>query len=115
MGISPTGPHLGRDPDRLHQFLARGTITKGCFRVAVDAIGALRYMRNRNRDELLGLCRQSSAGKDLPANLNAWKAFSVSGVSARRFWESSGEEDGEYKGLVIMGLRRGSVLPAPES
>ena len=46
--------------------------------------------------------------------LNAWKAFSVSGVSARRFWESSGEERGGYKGLVIMGLHGGSVLPAPE-
>lgn len=67
MGISPSGPHLGGDPNRLHQLLARGPITKGGFRVPVDAIRALRYMRYRNGNELLGLCRQSSAGKDLPA------------------------------------------------
>ncbi len=32
-----------------------------------DAIGALRHMRDRNSDQLLGLHRQSSAGKDLLA------------------------------------------------
>ncbi len=67
MGISSPGSHLGRDPYRLHQFMARGAITKCCFRVPVDAVGALRYMRDRNGNELLGLGRQSSAGTDLPA------------------------------------------------
>lgn len=69
MGISRPGPHLGRDPNRLHQFLARGAMTKGCFRVPADTIGALGNMRHRDGNQLLGLDRQSSAGKDLTAKL----------------------------------------------
>jgi hypothetical protein len=44
--------------------------------------------------------------------LNSWKAFSVSGARARRFWAKSLEADGGYNGLVIIGLHSGSVLPA---
>ena len=103
-GHKPLRPaSRGGDPNRLHQLLARGPITKGGFRVPVDAIRALRYMRYRNGNELLGLCRQSSAGKDLPAK--RLKGFFVSGTRARRSWESSGEADG-YKGPVIMSLQQ---------
>ena len=69
MGISRPGPHLGRDPNRFHQFLARSSMTKGCFRMPADAIGALGNMGHRNGNELLGLGRQSSVRKDLAAKL----------------------------------------------
>ena len=64
MRISASRPHLGGNPDRLHQFLARGTLAECRLRVSSDAIRALRNMCHRNRDQLLGLCRQRAVGED---------------------------------------------------
>ena len=45
MGVGAAGAHLGRDPDGFHQLLARGARMQGWLSVALDAIGALRDVR----------------------------------------------------------------------
>ena len=67
MGIGAAGAHLGRDPDRFHQLLARGARTQGRLGVALNAIGALRDMRDGDRDELLCLARKGAVREYLLA------------------------------------------------
>ena len=55
-GIGAAGAHLGRDPDRFHQLLARGARTQGRLGMDLDVIGALRDVRDGDRDELLLSC-----------------------------------------------------------
>src|SRR5579883_3375838 len=62
-----SGPHLRTHPDGLHDFLLSCSPGKSAFGVRADAIGALGYMSDCNRDEVLRLGRQGSVGKDLPA------------------------------------------------
>ena len=67
MCIGAAGSHLGGDPDRLHDLLSRGALAKRRFRVAADAIGALRHMRDSDCNQLLGLGRQRPISEDLTA------------------------------------------------
>ncbi len=67
MGVSAAGPHLRRHPDRFHQFFAGCSMPERCLRMAPDAVGALRYMRNRDGNQLLGLRRQRTIGENLLA------------------------------------------------
>jgi hypothetical protein len=90
-------PHLGRDPDGLHQFLACRAVAECGLGVPLDAIRALRHVRHGNRDQLLGLRRQRAVGEYLAAER---LAFSVSGVRARRFSANS-RDDGGYRVSVI--------------
>ena len=64
--VGASRPHLRRNPDCLHQLLARGVVTECRFRVSSDAIGALRNVCYRNSDQLLGLRRKRAVSKDLP-------------------------------------------------
>lgn len=54
MGKGSAGAHLGRDPDRLHDFVAAGAFAAGQLHVALNAPGALGDMRDCNGDQLLG-------------------------------------------------------------
>src|SRR5437773_2396821 len=63
MRVGSAGPHLGRHPNRFHEFLFGCALLHCEFGVATDAIGTLRYMRDRDRDELLGFRRQCAIGK----------------------------------------------------
>src|SRR5690606_12702254 len=65
--ISSAGAHLRRNPDRLHDLLVRGTLSRGLLGVADDAIGTLRHMGHRDGDQLLGLLVQRARGEDLLA------------------------------------------------
>lgn len=67
MGIGTTGPHLGCDPNCLHQLLARGALEERGLGVSLDAVGTLRHMGHCNRNQLLGLRRQRAVGKHLAA------------------------------------------------
>src|SRR5215208_2627637 len=67
MGIGAPGPHLRRDPDRLHQFLAPSALAQRSLGVTLDAVWALRHMRDRYCNELLGLGRQRAIREHLLA------------------------------------------------
>jgi hypothetical protein len=67
MGKRAARPHLGSDPDRLHQLLLRHTVSQRGFSVAADAVRALRYVRYRDGDDLLDLGGKRSIGEDLAA------------------------------------------------
>ena len=65
MCVRASRPHLGRDPNGLHQLLARGAVAECRFRVSPDAIRALRDVCHRNSDQLLGLRGKRAASEDL--------------------------------------------------
>src|SRR6266851_3177207 len=46
VGIRAPGPHLGGDPDGLHDLLGRGSVLHGRLRVAANAVRALSHMRH---------------------------------------------------------------------
>jgi hypothetical protein len=87
MGVGAAGAHLGRDPDRFHQLLARGARTQGRLGMALDAIGALRDVRDGDRDELLCLARKGAVREHLW--LKAWNASWMSGASRLRMSDNS--------------------------
>src|SRR5918999_3742778 len=58
MGVSAARAHLRGDPDRLHQFLRRRAVSQRRLGASFDAVWALRDVRDRDRDQLLGLARQ---------------------------------------------------------
>src|SRR5690606_3575737 len=67
MGIGGTGTHLGSYPDRLHDFFRGGSLPPGDPGVSPDAVRALGHMRHRYGNELLGLRREGTLRKHLPA------------------------------------------------
>ena len=93
MRVRASGPHLGGDPDRLHDLLLAGALALSQPRVAADAVRALRHMRDSDRDELLGLLRQRSVGEDLPAE------FLKRVVDLRRELRPAGRELGRGWGI----------------
>ena len=64
MRVSTSCAHLGGDPDCLHDFLARGPVTEGRFRVPSDAVRALGDMRDCNGNKLLRLAGQRAIRKN---------------------------------------------------
>ena len=77
------GPHLGRDPDSFHEFLTCRSGPQRRFGVALNAVGALRYVRDRNRNVCFTFDESApSANTFCPKASNAaW----TSGASSRRF------------------------------
>lgn len=71
MRVGASRPHFDGNPDVLHQFLARGAVAERRFRLPFDVIGALRDVRHRNGDQLLGLLRQSDFDTRLRATMAA--------------------------------------------
>src|SRR6185437_1505683 len=69
MRISAAGAHFRGDPDGLHDFLARRAMTQRSLGMTANAIGALRHMRHRNGNQLLGLRRQRPTCENLPAEV----------------------------------------------
>src|SRR3546814_20208023 len=61
---SATCPHLGGDPDGLHDLFRRGARPRGGFGVPLDAVGALRHMGDGNRDQLLGAAGKRAVLED---------------------------------------------------
>src|SRR5699024_12872855 len=51
--VGPSGTHLGGDPDRFHDLLVGGSGLRRQASVALDAVGALGDVRDRDGDELL--------------------------------------------------------------
>ena len=57
MSIGASRAHFRGNPDGFHDFLGRRATAQSAARMAADALGTLRHMRDRNRDQLLGLRR----------------------------------------------------------
>ena len=77
MGIGTPGPHFGCNPDSFHQFFRRCPRAQRRLGVTVDAVGALRHVGDRDRDDLLDLCGKSPIGEDrfaecIKGGLLAW-------------------------------------------
>ena len=81
-------PHLGGDPDRFHDLGRRSAVAGRGLGVALDAIGALGHMGDRDSDELLGLTGNARAEKT--RSLNFMNASCVSGASCLRLLARSG-------------------------
>lgn len=64
MSIGTARPHLGSDPDRLHNFLRGCTVLQRGVGMALNAIGALRDMSCGDRNKLFGLSRQCPVCED---------------------------------------------------
>ena len=62
-----TSPHLGRYPNSFHDLLFGRPLLAGASGMCANAIRALCYMSNRDRDEVFCLGGQCSVGKHLPA------------------------------------------------
>src|SRR5690625_1819242 len=67
MRKSPSGAHFRGHPDRFHDLLVGGALLERLARVPLDAIRALRDVRHRHRDQLLGRAGQLAIGKHLGA------------------------------------------------
>jgi hypothetical protein len=67
MCIGATGSHFGCHPDGLHEFFWGYAMTHSRFGVATDAIGALRNMGDRHRNQLLSSGGQSAIREHFPA------------------------------------------------
>ena len=65
--VGASGAHLGGHPYRFHQLLTCGAVPECGFGVPLDAVWALRHVRDRNRDQLLGFDRQRTVGEHLTA------------------------------------------------
>ena len=61
--IGSARAHLGRHPDGFHDLGLRGTRFERRLRVPANAVRALRHMRHRHRNQLLGLARLCTVGK----------------------------------------------------
>ena len=64
MGVGRTRAHLRGDPDGFHDLLGRRTVLESGFRVATDAVRALRDVRHGHGDQLLRAHGQSALGED---------------------------------------------------
>src|SRR5690348_5717386 len=65
--VRAAGAHLGGDPDRFHDLLVARTLAPCEPGVPADAVRALRGVRERDRDQLLGHLWQRAFGKDAVA------------------------------------------------
>jgi hypothetical protein len=92
MRVCAAGAHLGRHPDRFHEFLPCRAMPHSGFGVAADAVGALRDMGDGDGDQLLCLDRQCAIREYLLAD--AWKASSISGASRLRVSDKAREAGG---------------------
>ena len=63
MSVGASSPHLGGDPNCFHEFLWRCTVAQRR-RMPLDAVRALRDVRDCDGDDLLGLCGQGPVGED---------------------------------------------------
>ena len=73
MGVGASRAHLGGHPDRFHELLGRGAFAKRGFGVAPDAVWALRDVRHRDRNQLLGLPGQRTVPEDDLAELPVYR------------------------------------------
>src|SRR6187551_296496 len=64
MSVSAPRAHFRGDPDSFHDLLGRRPMPHRCTGMAADAIRALRHMGDRNRDQLLCLCRNRTFSED---------------------------------------------------
>lgn len=55
--------HFGRNRDGFHDLLAGRALQPGAFRIAADAIRALRHVRDGDHDQFLGFGRQHAICK----------------------------------------------------
>jgi hypothetical protein len=55
MSVGAPSPHLGGDPNCFHELLWRCTVAQRRFGMPFDAARALRDVRDRDGDDLLGL------------------------------------------------------------
>jgi hypothetical protein len=92
MSVGAPSPHLGGDPNCFHELLWRCTVAQRRLGVPLDAVRALRDVRDCDGDDLLGLRGQRSLGEDSLAE-GIECCFDV-GARARRFCESSREAGG---------------------
>ena len=67
MRVRGAGAHFSGDPNRFHDFLLGGSLLQRELGVAADAIRTLRHVRDRYRDQLLGLRRQRAVRENLLA------------------------------------------------
>jgi hypothetical protein len=86
--VGATGAHLRGHPDRLHDLLRARALALGQPGVPADAVRALGGVRDRDRDQLLGLLRQRALGEDRRAERS--KASWMPGASSLRRLEISG-------------------------
>ena len=90
------GAHFGGDPDGLHDLLRIRTFPAGQLGVPLDAIGALRDVRNRNGDELFGLAIERTVCEHRAAKLLERS------MCRRRKFPAAGGQGG--CGCVVQGL-----------
>ena len=64
MRVRSARPHLSGDPDSFHQLFGGRPFLNCSFGVALNAVGALRHVRDRDRDDLLVLSRQGAFFED---------------------------------------------------
>ena len=81
MSVSASGAHFRGNPDGFHYFLGCRPMAQSCAGMAADAIWALRHMGDRNRDQLLCLCRnrtfsEHALAEDLEG-LGRFRAFNA--------------------------------------
>ncbi len=62
MRVGRSGPHLGCDPNGLHEFLRGRAGALGRLRMSLDAIGTLGDMGDGNGNQLLRLGVQGAGG-----------------------------------------------------
>jgi hypothetical protein len=64
MSVGAPSPHLGGDPNCFHELLWRCTVAQRRLGVPLDAVRALRDVRDCDGDDLLGLRGQRPVGED---------------------------------------------------
>ena len=79
MRVCAAGAHLGRHPDRFHEFLPCRAMPHSGFGVAADAVGALRDMATATAISCLVLVVSAPLAKTF--RLNVWNASCGSGLS----------------------------------
>jgi hypothetical protein len=92
MRIGASRPHLGRNPDRLHQFLTRSAVAECRVRVPFDSILALRHVRYRDCDQLPILGWQRAVREHLPAIQEVPWAFELDGPTVPTVRKGSSHE-----------------------
>jgi hypothetical protein len=92
------GPHLGGDPDRLHDLLGACSFAASELGVSGDAVGALSHVCYRHSDQLLGLLLKCPLGKT--ARLKFSKAALISGASCLRRVAISGVAAGYMRSVI---------------
>jgi hypothetical protein len=67
VSVGTTGTHLVGDPDCLHDLLVARTHASNSFRVAGDAVRALRDVGHRDGNQLPSFFRKCACSEDGPA------------------------------------------------